>query len=349
MENLRVKPIVLTGILLVTVFACGKKETEDTQSDTQEVYPVKVQKIQKEDIVRTLEYTADLTAFEEVYLAPSSPGRIDRIHVDVGDRVSKGQTLLEMDRSNLIQAKTQLQNARSNFRRLDTLAQLGSISEQQYEQAKTEYEVAKEQVESLQENTTMQSPINGIVTGRYYEPKEIYSGQPNTEEGKAAVVTIMQINPLKAFIHVSSRHFSDVQKGMNTRIKVDKYPDLTLDGEVSRVHPTVNRGTRTFQVEVLVDNPEEKLRPGMFASLTIELEEAEVLVAPAIGVMKEEGTNNRYIFVNDDGEAKKIPVRIGKRFDDKLEIISEKLNEGMELIVAGQGRLLDGADVKITE
>lgn len=343
------KPIVLTGILLVTVFACGKKETEDTQSDTQEVYPVKVQKIQKEDIVRTLEYTADLTAFEEVYLAPSSPGRIDRIHVDVGDRVSKGQTLLEMDRSNLIQAKTQLQNARSNFRRLDTLAQLGSISEQQYEQAKTEYEVAKEQVESLQENTTMQSPINGIVTGRYYEPKEIYSGQPNTEEGKAAVVTIMQINPLKAFIHVSSRHFSDVQKGMNTRIKVDKYPDLTLDGEVSRVHPTVNRGTRTFQVEVLVDNPEEKLRPGMFASLTIELEEAEVLVAPAIGVMKEEGTNNRYIFVNDDGEAKKIPVRIGKRFDDKLEIISEKLNEGMELIVAGQGRLLDGADVKITE
>ncbi|MFO7934419.1 MAG: efflux RND transporter periplasmic adaptor subunit [Bacteroidales bacterium] len=162
-----------------------------------------------------MEYTADLAAFEQVYLAPATPGRIDKIHVEAGDRVSKGQTLIEMDRSNLIQAKSQLQNARSNFRRLDTLYQLESISEQKYEQAKTQYEVAKEKVESLQENTTMQSPINGIVTSRYYEAKEMYSGQPNTQAGKAAVVTLMRINPLKALISVPGRYFPDVRKGMN--------------------------------------------------------------------------------------------------------------------------------------
>jgi len=350
MKNLRVKPIILAGIVLATVFSCNQKESADnTQNTTEEVFPVKVQQIQKEDIVRTLEYTANLSAFETVYLAPATPGRIDKIYVDEGARVTKGQTLIAMNQSNLIQAKSQLQNARSNYRRLDTLYQLGSISEQKYEQAKTQYEVAREKVKSLQENTTMQAPINGIVTAKYYEAKEMYSGQPNTQAGKAAVVTLMQINPLKAFIHVSARHFSDFKEGMNATIKLDQYPEFVQKGEVFRVHPTVDRGTRTFQVEILVDNPEKRLRPGMFANVTIDLDKTEALVVPAISVMKEEGTNNRYIFINDDGVAKKIPVRIGKRFNDKLEIISNEVREGMELIIAGQGKLLDGYNVNIKE
>lgn len=347
MKTFRVKPIALAGIFLATVFACSQKESANTAEDTQEVYPVRVQKIQKKTITRTLEYTADLTSFEKVYLAPASPGRIDEIYVDAGDHVSQGQTLIEMDESQLVQAKSQLQNARSNFRRLDTLYKMGSVSEQRYEQAKTQYEVAREQVQSLQENTTIQSPLNGLVTAKYYEAQEMYSGTPNTQAGKAAVITLMQINPLKAFIDVPERYYPSIRKGMDARLKLDVYPDTTLQGRVHRIYPTIDQSTRTFQVEVLVDNPDGKIRPGMFTRVTLQMRDVKALVVPSIAVMKEEGTDKRYIFINDNGVARKIQVRIGKRFNDQLEIIAGELHEGMEMVVAGQGKLLEGAELKV--
>ena len=336
-------------IVMSLIYGCAQPEARESSTVVDREYPVKVQSLKMETITRTLDYTANLDAFEEVYFAPASPGRIEKIHVDVGDRVRKGQALIEMDRTQLQQARIQLQNARSNFLRLDTLYRLESISEQQYEQVKTQYEVARSNVAFLQENTTLLSPISGVVTGRYYESKEMYSGAPNTGEGKAAVVRLMQINPLKAFVNISERYFPEIKKDMKARIKLDMYSDKTFQGRVYRVHPTVDEATRTFQTEILIDNPDEKLRPGMFARVMLELRSDRAITVPAVSVLQQEGTNNRYIYVSNDGTARKIIVTIGKRFDDRQEIISDSIREGMQLVVAGQASLEEGARLKVVE
>jgi RND family efflux transporter MFP subunit len=343
------------SLLFVTVIAwvffiygCTQPKAKETTATTEKEYPVKVATIKKEMINRTLNYTANLSAFEEVYFAPATPGRIDDIFVDIGDRVSKGQVIIEMDRTQLKQAEIQLQNARSNFKRLDTLYQLESISEQNYEQVKTQYEVAQSNVEFLKENTSLKSPIDGIVTGRYYEPQEMYSGAPNTPAGKAAVVTLMQINPLKAFIDISERYYPEIKKGMNATIQTDMYKNKAFTGSVYRVHPTMDQSTRTFKTEITVDNPGETLRPGMFARVNINLERDEALVVPAIAVLQQEGTNIRYVFINNSGIAKRLNVEMGERFDENLEVISDELKEGMELIVAGQANLTNGAKLKVS-
>lgn len=346
------KKIGIPGMLLIVmslIYGCAQPEARESSTVVDREYPVKVQSLKMETITRTLDYTANLDAFEEVYFAPASPGRIEKIHVDVGDRVRKGQALIEMDRTQLQQARIQLQNARSNFLRLDTLYRLESISEQQYEQVKTQYEVARSNVAFLQENTTLLSPISGVVTGRYYESKEMYSGAPNTGEGKAAVVRLMQINPLKAFVNISERYFPEIKKDMKARIKLDMYSDKTFQGRVYRVHPTVDEATRTFQTEILIDNPDEKLRPGMFARVMLELRSDRAITVPAVSVLQQEGTNNRYIYVSNDGTARKIIVTIGKRFDDRQEIISDSIREGMQLVVAGQASLEEGARLKVVE
>jgi len=193
----------------------------------------------------------------------------------------------------------------------------------------------------------MQSPFNGLVTAKYYEAQEMYSGAPNTQAGKAAVITLMQIDPLKAFVDVPERYFPNIQKGMDARLALDVYPDTTFHGQVNRVYPTIDKTTRTFQVEVLVDNPKERIRPGMFAKITLDMEDVRSLVVPSIAVLKQEGTDNRYVFINNNGQAQKIKVRIGKRFNDQLEIISDKIQEGMDLIVSGQGKLLDGVKLEV--
>jgi RND family efflux transporter MFP subunit len=334
--------------LALVLFACKQNDQKEEGEEVPEkIFPVKIETLKKQAIERTLDYTANLMAFKEVHYAPAAPGRIDKIHVEVGSRITKGQVLVESDRTQLVQAATQYENAKSNFQRVDTLFQLGSISEQQYEQAKTHYEVALSSVEFLKENTTLTSPINGIVTGKYFENGEFYSGVPNTQAGKAAVISLMQINKLKALVSVSERYFPHVKKGMTAVVSTDVYPSQIFDATVNKIHPVIDQSTRTFQVELLIQNQEELLRPGMFSRISFSLSADESLLVPAIAVLKQDGTNNRYVFIHEDGEAQQIPVKIGKRENHLVEILSSEVQEGMELIIDGQANLLQGSRVVI--
>lgn len=351
------KSIINIGMFLmalVFIVSCeqpnsAEAENENEGANRERIFPVKTAKIQKETITRTLNYTANIVAFKEIYYAPAAPGRINKIHVEIGSRVKKGDLLVEMDRTQLNQAKTQLENARFNFQRIDTLYQLGSISEQTYEQTKTQYELAKSNVNFLIENTTLSSPIDGVVTGKYFENGEMYSGAPNTPVGKAAVIALMQINPLKAIVSISQQYFSAVKEGMEADVQVDPLPGKTFKGKVYKVYPTIDPYTRTFQVEVTIDNDNKILRPGMFGDIEIVLKDEETLLVPAIAILKQEGTNNRYVFVHENGTARQIEVTIGERINDKVELKADEIKSGMELIVQGQANLLNGSKVKVVK
>ena len=316
---------------------------------TEKIIPVRTQILENTSLARTLDYTANLIAFKEINYAPASPGRIDKIYVEVGARIRKGQVLVEMDKTQLVQAQTQYETAKSSFQRVDTLYQMGSLSEQQYEQTKAQYDMAKSSYEFLVDNTTLTAPISGIVTGKYYENGELYSGAPNTMAGKAAVLTLMQINPLKAIVNISQSNYPDVKEGMKVEIKSEIFPDQVFEGSVYKVYPVIDAATRTFKTELMIRNPKEALRPGMYAEISIQLRDEETLVVPSLAVLKQEGTNNRYVFLYEKGIAKRVDVTLGKRYDDRVEISGEGITEGAELIIEGQANLLSGTEVKIIE
>ncbi|MFO7790477.1 MAG: efflux RND transporter periplasmic adaptor subunit [Bacteroidota bacterium] len=342
-EKLVACVLIFTGILS----ACTPEADEQDNQDKQEARPVKIMTLKKDTVERTLSYTANLVAWEEVNLAPAKPGRIKEIFVEEGDRIAKGQELVKMDKTELTQALLQLEDARTNFHRMDTLYELNSISKQQYDQAKTQYEMALANIEFLTENTTLTAPFNGIVTNKFFEGGEIYSGSPTTQGGKSAILTVMQISPIKAMVNVSERYFPYIDKGMKVYVGSDIYPDKTFTGRIDRIHPTIDPATRTFKTEIKIDNRDTKLRPGMFVRVKLIIKNDATLLAPAIAVIKQEGTNNRYVFVHEDGIARQIWVKIGDRFDDQLEILSDELKPDMELIIAGQANLMDGDSIKI--
>jgi multidrug efflux pump subunit AcrA (membrane-fusion protein) len=109
----------------------------------------------------------------------------------------------------------------------------------------------------------------------------------------------------------------------------------------------VDPSTRSFTTEIKIDNANNLLRPGMFCRVSMNLGGEMALVVPAVAVLKMQGSNERYVFLEEDGVARYITVSLGKRFDDKLEVISEEIREGSNLIVSGQARLVDGAPVKV--
>ncbi len=354
MKYLKSIPVILiSGLILSACSSKSKPEAGNSQGETTSVakaaIPVKIILLSKTKIARTIDYTATILPFEEVNMAPSTPGRIDKIYVEVGDRVKKDDELFLMDRTQLYQQKVQLNSLAKDLTRLDTLLKSGSAKQQQYDQMKTQFDVLKTTVDFMEQNTLLRAPFYGVVTGKYFENGEMYSGTPTTASGRSAVVTVMQVNPLKTNVSLSEQYYPLIRMGMKADITADVYEGEKFTGTVYRIAPTINSVTRSFIVELEVPNRNDLLKPGMFVRISMDLGEVETFVVPAATVLMQEGTNLRYVFVEDQGLAKRVEVLIGKRFDDKLEIISETLKEGVKLITEGQSKLINSDKIDIVE
>ncbi len=116
-----------------------------------------------------------------------------------------------------------------------------------------------------------------------------------------------------------------------------------------KIYPTIDPTSRTFSVEVVLANPNGILRPGMFARVSFDLEEVDAVVLPALAVLKMQGSNERFLFIEKGGKAERISVTIGARYDDLIEVISDELVPGDRVIVSGQSRLLDGVAVQVVQ
>lgn len=369
------KRVLLFSIVALVLAACGGAETPEARQkkiddlnrrirqletkrhdlltaadtiQTERIYPVKVQTLTAEAVVRKATFTANLIPWEEVYMAPASPGRIEKVFVKTGDYVKAGTLLVKMDETQLNQAKIQLAQLETDLERMKALRETNSISVQQFEQMKTQVEVTRNNVKFLDDNTKLVAPFNGVITGKYFENSELYSGAPNTQAGKAAIVTIQQTDPLKAIVSVSEKYYNELKQGMELAILPEIYNGESYKGILDRVYPTIDPLTRSFKIEVKVPNGLRRLRPGMFSRVELPLGQSEALMAPSIAVIQQEGTNNRFVFIHRDGVAKRVMVVIGERFNDQLEIISDEIKEGDELIVAGQAVLMDNNKVSVT-
>ena len=333
--------IIMAGIAL-SVASCssdkGTKEAQQNKSDSVRLIPVKTALVKKESVMRQIDYTATLLPFEEVHLAPQAPGRIEKINVEIGDNVKQGEVVAHMDRTNLNQAYVNLMKLKADFKRLDTLKKTRSIADQQYDQMKSAYEIAEITYQSLLENTQLKAPFSGVVSGKYFEDGEIYSGSPVATVGKPAILSIVQINYLKALIGISANYYPLITAGLKAEVSADLYPDLKLTGEVFRIYPTIDNITKTFTVELKIRNESLKLRPGMFAKIKLNLGRGDAILVPNIALMKQTGTDDMYAFINKNNRAVKILVKTGRMIDDRIEVL-EGLTEGDEIIVVGQNKL----------
>lgn len=344
------KKLSILAIIIMAISCSPKKEQHNAESlSAEKQEPIKVLTLDYRSISRTVEYTATIEAYQEIHLSPASPGRIEQITVDVGHRVQKGDFLVQMDRTQLHQAEIQLRTIETDFRRLDTLRKTGSIAQQQFDQLKSQYEIAISNVSFLQENTRLKAPFSGVISGKYFEAGEMYTGAPVAPIGKAAILSIVQIDRLKITVPISERYYPLIKNGLEVRVRSDIYPDKAFTGRIFNIHPTIDAGSRSFNVELAIENPGGILRPGMFVRVDFDLDQVEAILLPAIAVLKLQGSNERYLFVEEDGTVRRVSVSIGKRYNDLIEVVSEDLQQGDKIVISGQARLLDGMKVNVIQ
>jgi len=320
------------------IFAgCGKKEAKTQEVKTENV---KVQTLEPQEINRNVEYSTTLEGYEEVNISPSVQGTIERIYVEPGTKVAQGQLIVRVDQTQLNAAKVQRNALAVELARTEALLKSGNIAQSVYDQLKAQYDVSVEQEAFLQRNTFVKSPISGVVASKNYEKGEMYSpAKP--------IFKISQLSTLKAYINIPESYFPQIKQGMPLEVTSDIYPTETFKGKIEIVYPTIDASTHTFTAKVVIPNANQKLRPGMFARTILSLGKVNAKVVPYQAVLKQQGSNERYVFVNRDGKAKRITVLLGQRFDDNTEIISDEIKQGDQLIVVGQARLVDGVKLNI--
>ena len=246
-----------------------------------------------------------------------------------------------MDNSNLKQAKSQLDNMELSFSRIDELYKVGGVSRAEWDAQKMNLDVMRTSYKNLVDNTQLLSPINGIVSTRNYDSGDLYTmGRP--------VLIVEQIAPVKLMVNVSEQFFTKVRKGMPVDIALDVYPGEKFSGKVSLVYPTITAATHTFPVEISIPNLQNKVRPGMFARVTIDFGAQTGIVIPDRSIIKQQGSGERYVFVYKEGKAEYRTVVLGRRLDTKYECTSG-VEEGDLVITTGLNRLTSGAEVELVK
>ena len=331
---------VLVAAMLGACSGGEKKEAENAA--VSEKPTVKLATVNSRDVEQIGEYTATVEAEAKNNIAPTTPGRISKIFVEVGDYVRKGQKLVQMDAANLTQLKLQLDNQEKEFNRVDELYKVGGASKSEWDAAKTNLDVRRSSYENLLENTQLVSPLNGVVTARNFDNGDLYSSTA------MPVLVVEQITPVKLMVNVSEPNFPKVTKGMPVTVKLDVYEGEEFEGKVSLVYPTIDAATHTFPVEVTLANGNQRVRPGMFARVIMNFGTKNHVVVPDQAIVKRAGSGDRFVYVFNNGKVSYNKVELGRRLGTEYELISGVENNA-QVVIAGQTRLTDGVEVEVIQ
>ncbi len=339
------KTVIITLAVLAIAGCTQKKTSQEAQAAVAQAQAkaqtVKVMPAAKQDVKQNGTYSATVQAFAVNNIAPQSGSRIQKINVDVGDFVGKGQILAEMDRVQLDQAKLRLTNAETELARLKQLYEQGGVAQSDYEAAELNCKVSKSTYDNLLENTILRSPISGVVSARNYDRGDMYAMA-------APIFTVQQIVPVKLLVGISEADYTKVRKGDVVTLTVDALPGKSFSGTIKRLYPTIDPATHTVNIEVQVPNQSRELRPGMYAKVEVNFGHSTNIVVPDAAVVRLQGSGQRNVFVVEDGVAVQREVTLGRHFEGQYEILSG-LSEGELVVVKGGNSLRNGAQVEILD
>jgi membrane fusion protein, multidrug efflux system len=324
------------GLVLLAVSASGAAAQGGPV--TVEVEPISVERV-----VESATAVGTLLSAESADISPEVAGRIDLIAFDEGMPVTKGELLFRLDsaiyEAAVSEAEANYELKQRNFTRADELLanKVGTVRAR--DEAVSEMQVGKALLtlaQSRLDKMKIVAPFDGIVglrnvsVGDYVEPGH-------------TLVNLEKIDPIKVDFSVAERYLPYVRRGAEVRLTVDALGEQEFTGKVYAINPQIDPAGRSIALRAEVPNPDEILRPGLFARVRLETEVRDnALVVSEDAIVAQAGGSYVYRVVDD--KAILTPVEIGQRRFGKVEIL-KGLSADDTVVVAGQLKLRDGAAV----
>ncbi len=327
-----------------------EKRGERTQNRQQT--PVTSIPLELQPFDHYVKVNGSVEAVEEAIISPESNGQVTEILVDKGQRVTQGQVLAKLNTSvienNIQEVETSLQLAETVYSRQKRLWEQEIGSEVQYLEAKNNYESLQSRLNSLKaqlDMATMTAPFSGIVD-------EIFIKEGEMAMPGAMVMQLINMQNIYINADVSENFLPHIKKDEEVILRFSAYPDFERKVPVHRVGNVINPENRTFRLQLKLDNPDERFKPNMVATLGIQsFTTNEALVVPSILIKQDVQGHFVYTIIeNEQGDlvADKVYVERGPS-SEGLTMIQSGLEQGDKLINAGHNRVNDGTLVKIAE
>ena len=309
------------------------------------------------EIHRLVTLPGSIQADQQATLYAKVPGYLKSLNVDIGDRVTAGQALGEIELPELaaeaVKYRAEIKVAETDSTRL-TAAQNSApdlITPQAVDEARGRLDIAKanlERTETLLNYSKLTAPFGGVVTARYVDPGAfIPAATSGSAAQTAAIVTLMDFNTVRAQVAVPELEAALVRTGQPVRVTTESLPGKRFDGTVTRFSYALDDASRTMLVEADLPNTDLTLRPGMYATIKIGVEKhADSLLVPVEAMVMEKA--NAFVFVASEGKARKTAIKIGFNDGTKLEVLSG-LTGNEAVILVGKLTLADGAAITVAE
>jgi membrane fusion protein (multidrug efflux system) len=341
---------VVSATLLLA--GCGTEangKTEDPGKKKEEVaaIPVEVRTPMRAEMLAVYSGTAALEADQEAAVVAKVGGEIRQLYVEEGQAVRLGQILARLDGDQLRfeseKARASLAKLEHDYKRNVELHQKGMMSPGAIDNLKYEvaalraaYDLARLQYSY----TEIRAPIDGVVAERHIKVG-------NTIKPNDVLFRVTDLKPLLAYVHVPERELGRLQAGQSAGIQVDAVPGQEFLGRIARLSPVVDPSTATFKATIEIDDPSNRLKPGMFARVGIVYERRlNALQIPRTAIVDEEGRPT--VFIVEAGKAQQKPIQVGLASAGYVEVTSG-LAGAEQVVVVGQGALKSGNTVRVVQ
>ncbi len=384
MKSMRQHPIVTLGVIIffaitaLVVFRLSSGAKVDPKKAR--VITVGTVSPLRQDLDIRLTYTADITPNQVVNIFSRVDGYIAKLYVDKGDFVKANQLLVEIDhqdyvhavnqakanlaaaRAKVVQQEASVRNAKLTLERMQALIKEQFVSQQDLDNAQVnsdaafaaleslraqvkQMEVAQAQAETNLAYSYIRAPFAGYVAERNLDLGAYVTGAATSNSTTSrGIVSLHDIDIVRTLIEVVEKDVPLVKIGQKAEVRAEAYPDRVFEGTVTRVVQALNRATRTMTVEVDLPNKDRQLKGGMFARVEVLVgNHANALQIPIDAVSRLEDA--QYVYIVRDGKAQRIPVEIGVREDNRVEI-TKGLDGSEQVIVSGKDLVHDGTPVQ---
>ncbi len=334
--------IVLSGALLSS---CSSKDEDGSKSMEQiqkeEGLPVVVQPVQVQKFETYLTFYGPFKGLQETIVGAMIGGRIDKILVKPGSLVKKDQVIIRFPEdspaSQYQQAKSAYENSKKTYQRMKALYDAGEIAQAQYDGIATKYSVDKRNYETMKDMLELDAPYDGVLT-------ELMVHEGDNVKSKTPLFTIAQLNKMKIRIWLSDSERMRIKKGMPVLAHAG---GKTFAGVVNELSMSVDPMKQAFSADLIFDNPNHEILPGLTADVKVILYENKEAVVVPRSLVKKNDTES-YVFLAKDGKALQQKVTITHESGIFYEIGSG-LKAGDPLIIKGNARLNDGSKIKVVK
>lgn len=381
---IRRHPIVTLGIMLfvAVVALVALRLSSGAKSDPRKnrILTVGTMSPIKQDLDVRLTYTADLIPNQLVNIFSRVDGYIAKIYVDKGDLVKANQLLVEIDhtdyvhavnqaKANLLSAKAKVvqqeaavRNAALTLDRMQALIKDQFVSQQDLDTALVNRDAALALQDSLRAQVqqmdvalaqavtnlayaSIHAPFAGYIAERNLDPGSYVSGTTaSTSTMSRGILSVHDVETVRTLIEVVEKDVPLVKVGQRADVRAEAYPNEIFEGRVTRIVQALNRATRTMTVEVDLPNKDHRLKGGMFARVEVLVgKHPQAIQIPLDAVSRLE--ESQYVYVVKDGKAHQIPVELGARSENRVEVV-KGLTGDEQVIVSGKDLVSEGAPVQ---